>query len=337
MSAYTPAPLCEAKSDRLAVIAIGRNEGERLVSALRSALASCPHVYYVDSGSTDGSVAACRAMGGIAIALDLSKPFTAARARNTGFAAVQSALPDVAYVQFIDGDCELDRDWIATARTFLDAHPDVAVVFGRRRERYPEASIYNRLCDISWQSPPGDVAYFGGDALVRVSALRDANGYRDDLIAGEEPELAVRLRALHWKVHCLDAPMTLHDADMTRFDQWWRRTLRTGYAYAQGAYLHGRGPSRHWVRETIRALAWGLAVPVVTLVLCLVFGAVGLFPLLLYALQGLRVWQRERDRMPSAGLYVTFTVLGKIPEALGVMSFAFDRLNGKRRGIIEYK
>lgn len=337
MDAHNLAAPHEAVSDRMAVVAIGRNEGERLLVALRSALASCPHVYYVDSGSTDGSVAACRALGGTAISLDMSKPFTAARARNTGFAAASSAHPDVDYVQFIDGDCELDRDWMATARAFLAAHPDVAVVFGRRRERHPEASIYNQLCDISWQSPPGDVAYFGGDALIRVRALRQAEGYRDDLIAGEEPELAVRLRALGWKVHCLDAPMTLHDVNMMRFGQWWRRTLRTGYAYAQGAYLHGLGPSRHWMRETMRALVWGLVMPMATLVLTVAFGPVGLLPLLFYVLQGLRVWWRERHRMPSARLYAAFTVIGKIPNALGVMSFALDLLHGKRRGIIEYK
>ena len=32
----------------------------------------------------------------------------------------------------------------------------VAVVCGRRRERLPEASVYNRLCDLEWDGPPGE-------------------------------------------------------------------------------------------------------------------------------------------------------------------------------------
>lgn len=332
-----PTAEAETSAPRLAVIAIGRNEGTRLIAALRSALASRSPVYYVDSGSTDGSMAACRDLGCTAIALDMSKPFTAARARNAGLEVALTAIPALEYVQFIDGDCELDANWISTARSFLDAHPDVAAVFGRRRERRPEASVYNRLCDISWQSPPGDVAYFGGDVLIRVRALRAVGGYRNDLIAGEEPELAVRLRAANWKIHCLDAPMTLHDAAMTHFGQWWRRTVRTGYAYAQGAYLHGMGPSRHWVKEAVRALVWGVAVPLATIALWSAFGRAGLLALLVYPLQIARVWNSQRRQIPDALAYAAFNVLGKVPEALGVMTFAKDLVTAKRRGLIEYK
>lgn len=210
-------------------------------------------------------------------------------------------------------------------------------MFGRRRERRPEASVYNRLCDISWQSPPGDVAYFGGDVLIRVRPLRAVGGYRNDLIAGEEPELAVRLRAANWKIHCLDAPMTLHDAAITRFGQWWRRTVRTGYAYAQGAYLHGMGPSRHWVKETVRALVWGVAGPLATIALWAAFGRAGSLALLVYPLQILRVWNSQRRQMPDALAYAAFNVLGKVPEAVGVLTFAKDLVTAKRRGLIEYK
>ena len=39
----------------VAIVAIGRNEGERLKSCLRAAMAGARTVVYVDSGSTDGS------------------------------------------------------------------------------------------------------------------------------------------------------------------------------------------------------------------------------------------------------------------------------------------
>jgi hypothetical protein len=84
-----------------------------------------------------------------------------------------------------------------------------------------------------------------------------AGGYRDSLIAGEEPELCLRLIRAGGEVWRIPAEMTLHDAAIHRFGQWWRRTRRAGHAFAEGAHLHGAGPERHWVAETRRALALG--------------------------------------------------------------------------------
>ena len=41
---------------------------------------------------------------------------------------------------------------------------------------------------------PGPGTPLGGDVVMRTAALAAAGGYRDSLIAGEEPELALRLR-----------------------------------------------------------------------------------------------------------------------------------------------
>ena len=250
----------------IAIIVIGRNEGARLLACLASMPKDVAGLVYVDSGSTDGSVAAARAAGARVVELDPARPFTAARARNEGVAALTAAgiAPD--YLQFVDGDCTLDPDWLATAVTFLDAHPEAAVACGRRRERHPEASVYNRLCDREWNTPVGQALACGGDALMRRAAFVAVGGFRDDLIAGEEPELCVRLRAAGWQIWRIDAEMTLHDAAMTRFGQWWNRTRRGGFASAQGMALHGAPPERHGVTRTRRALVWGLALPAAALV-----------------------------------------------------------------------
>src|SRR5690606_32438080 len=108
------------------------------------------------------------------VPLDLSIPFTAARARNEGFARLKQLQPDVAFVQFIDGDCELIDGWTGAALELLAERPDVAVVCGRRRERHPEQSIYNRIIDDEWDTHPGEVASCGGDAMMRVAALEAA-------------------------------------------------------------------------------------------------------------------------------------------------------------------
>ena len=249
----------------IGAVVIGRNEGDRLVRCLASLAGATGHVVYVDSGSTDGSVAAAQAAGAEVVTLDPDRPFTAARARNAGFARLmdRAAAPD--FVQFVDGDCEIRDGWIETAAAFLQGTPEAAVACGRRRERFPEASVYNRLIDTEWDTPVGPARACGGDALMRTEALRAVGGFDPRLIAGEEPELCVRLRRAGWTVWRLDAEMTWHDAAITRLGQWWKRTRRAGHAYAEGAALHGGPPERHGVTETRRAVLWGAALPAAAL------------------------------------------------------------------------
>ncbi|WP_286918441.1 glycosyltransferase family 2 protein [Pseudomonas sp. UBA6753] len=319
------------------VVVIGRNEGQRLERCLRSLLKGTDKVMYVDSGSTDGSLHLARRLGVEVLALDLGTPFTAARARNEGFFALQRRLPSMQLVQFVDGDCEVDSGWLPAAQAFLDDHPDVAVVCGRRRERFPQRSVYNLLCDLEWDTPIGEAKACGGDALMRVDAFAAVGGFRPELIAGEEPELCVRLRAKGWKVWRLDAEMTLHDAAITRFSQWWRRSLRAGHAYAEGAYLHGQLPERHWLRESRRAWLWGLGIPAVTVLACLLLGGWSLLLLLVYPLQAVRLARRGGKSVRENWLQAVFLVLGKFPEMLGQLKFLRHRIAAGKSTLIEYK
>lgn len=332
MSDSAPDPIPDPS---LAAVLIGRNEGARLIRCLASVRALAGRIIYVDSGSTDGSVAAARAAGAEVVELDRRLPFTAARARNAGLAALrQGTLPD--WVQFVDGDCEVQPGWIATARRFLETHPQAAIACGRRRERFPQVSVYNRLCDAEWDTPVGEAFACGGDALIRRAALDQIGGYDPSLIAGEEPELCVRLRSLGWQIWRLDAEMTLHDVNMTRFSQWWTRTRRGGHAAAQGMAMHGRGPERLGVAMVRRALIWGLALPVLTLGMAAVLGPLALCLLLVYPAQILRL-ARRYGGTKGAWEQAIFLSLGKFAESAGVMEYWARRLTGRQAGIIEYK
>lgn len=323
------------------VVAIGRNEGARLVACLRSAVEQASAVVYVDSGSTDGSCAAARDLGAEVVELDLAIPFTAARARNVGFRRLMELYPAVEFVQFVDGDCELRTEWLPRATAELQANDELAVVCGRRRERFPEASVYNRLCDLEWDTPVGEAKACGGDALMRVAALAEVGGFDDALIAGEEPELCVRLRRRGWRIRRLDVEMTWHDAAMTRFAQWRRRSMRAGHAFAEGAALHGAPPERHWVREARSNWTWGLAVPLAAAAAAPFTGGLSLLvAAALYLLLAYRVWRHARRRgrnVRDAATYACFTTLGKFPQAFGQWHFAWNRRRGKRSGLIEYK
>ncbi|UWQ92254.1 glycosyltransferase [Rhodobacteraceae bacterium M382] len=311
---------------RIDAVVIGRNEGDRLLACLRSLTGQVREIVYVDSGSTDGSVEHARDLGATVVELDLTRPFTAARARNAGIAQ----LPPGDFVQLVDGDCTVDPGWVATAATVLSDQPKVAVVCGRRREQAPQDSVYNRLCDREWDTPVGETLACGGDAMMRREALRQVGGYRDDLIAGEEPELCVRLRQEGWTIQRINAEMTRHDARILRFSQWWQRSRRAGFAFAEGAALHGAPPERHWVRETQRALVWGVALPVAAVVSA-VLHPMGWALLLLYPTQVLRLSRR-------LGLETAFfTVVAKFPEAQGALEFLWHKRRASKRGLIEYK
>jgi len=313
-------------------VVIGRNEGERLHQCLASLVPFLSAIVYVDSGSSDGSVAHALGLGVEVVELDMSTPFTAARARNEGFAQLMARHPDLTHVQFVDGDCEVVDRWLDTAWRFLRDHPACAVACGRRRERFPGRSVYNRLCDHEWDTPVGEAESCGGDAMMRTDAFKAVGGYRGDVIAGEEPELCLRLRLAGWQVWRLPAEMTLHDAAILRFGQWWTRSVRSGHAYAEGAWMHGLGPQRHWVKENIRALVWTLGPPALVVALLSVFGPWALAVLGVYPLQVMRL-RLKTGSWASAW----FSVLSRFAEMTGIVRFYLGRWRGGARRIIEYK
>jgi len=322
------------------IVVIGRNEGRRLEACLKSLDGHAGAIVYVDSGSTDGSVELAGSLGVNVVELDLSIPFTAGRARNVGFDTLCSQHADVECVQFIDGDCILADGWLFRGAQFLQANPSYAVVAGGVRESNRLGSIYNRLLDMEWNVPAGDSAACGGIALMRRVAIEQVGGFNPKVIAGEEPELCVRLRQNGWKVMRLDDEMTLHDADMHCFGQWWRRTKRGGFAYALGASMHGRPPERHWVRETRSALVWGLAIPALILILAVLSRGWGLLLFSIYPLQVARIARGRRrhgDSQSDAWLYGLFCVLAKFAEAAGILKFYRQRLFGQQARIMEYK
>ena len=321
----------------IGIVIIGRNEGDRLVRCIKSVITHSSQLVYVDSDSTDDSVNMARSLGVDVVPLDMTIPFTAARARNEGFERMRKRYPNIGFVQFVDGDCEIVAGWLDSALNFLKEHQEIAVVCGRRRERFPEQTVYNMLCDIEWDTPVGEAKACGGDALMRVSAFENVRGYRSNLIAGEEPELCVRLRAAGWKIWRLGNEMTLHDAGITRFGQWWNRARRAGYAFAEGAHMHGSLPERHGVRQSRSAWIWGMWVPIVTVGLTFWTGLWGLAMLLVYPIQIIRLFLLGTRTVHENLWRAIFLVLGKFPEAMGQLNFLYNKLAGKTAHLIEYK
>jgi GT2 family glycosyltransferase len=319
----------------IGVVVIGRNEGNRLKNCLSSLIQEIDTIVYVDSGSTDGSVELAQSLGVHVLELDLSTPFTAARARNAGFDYLLQRNPDIEFVQFVDGDCKLVEGWLTNACTQMQAQPDVVVVFGLLQELFPEVSIYNRLANIEWYVPAGEAKFCGGIAMMRVTAFRQVSGFKPDLIGGEEPELCVRLRQAGGKILRLDSQMGWHDSRMTSFGQWWKRSIRNGYAYAEGTWLHGSSPQRHWVQESRRIWLWGLFLPLVAIAsLIPTRGLSTVLLLTAYLYLFLRVYWITRFKgfgKKDSILYGFFCVIDKYPQLQGQIKFHLSRLQKLRQ------
>ena len=317
------------------VVIIGRNEGSRLVNCLDSLAEFTPQVVYVDSASTDNSIAEAKNRGAHVVSLDMTKAFTAARARNAGFDAITSLFPDIKYVQFVDGDCEVLSGWIHQALIFLENNQQVAVVNGVLNERFPNQSIYNFLCDAEWKLSKGEIKYCGGNALMRADVFKAMGGFLPNLIAGEEPELCVRLRKCGWKIWHLEEQMMLHDANITSFFQWWKRTIRAGYAYAEGSSMHGAHPERHWVAESRRAWLWGFTIPVMIVVVCFFSWKLSMLMTLVYPLQIARLAMKNKSHKNWQQAF--FLVLGKFAEMIGQLKFFKQKYLKEEISLIEYK
>jgi glycosyltransferase involved in cell wall biosynthesis len=336
-------------SSHIGAVVIGRNEGLRLQRCLKSLRAVIDHVVYVDSGSTDNSLAIAAECGVESVSLDISTTFSAGRARNVGFARLMAMYPDLAVVQFVDGDCELEPNWIDVGFRALTERIDLAVVCGRRRERSPEDSLFNRLIDFEWETPIGESSASGGDFLIRTKCFQTVGGFNTQVVAGEEPELGFRLRQHGWKILRTDHEMTLHDAALTRFSSWWRRERRGGYG---GLDVHFRTASdshSYFAKHVRSTWFWSLGWLCI-LSLMLVIGGIAndaagiiigaMLWLLATMIQVTRITSRYRRSQISAidsFRMASLTLLSKWPQMLGQIAWFRDRWSGRHPQLIEYK
>ena len=315
----------------LGAVAIGRNEGDRLKACLRSLVPLCERVVYVDSGSRDDSVAFARSLGVTVVELDTITPFTAARARNAGFEALLAA-GDLDLVQFVDGDCKVQPEWLQAGTEAMAADPELGLVTGWRSEIHPQASVYNQMCEVEWHRPAGAIETSGGDMMVRVAAFQQVGGFDPLLIAGEDPEFSLRLGKAGWRLERLPVSMTLHDANMTAFGQWWKRTVRTGHCFAQIGQMH----PPHFRREILRVWAYGLILPLLALIGLFTSGWLLLLVLAVYELSYFKTLRGLKGQ-PMAARQAALLTLAKIPNLLGMLSYYRHRRSGEAMQLIEYK
>lgn len=222
----------------------------------------------------------------------------------------------------------------------MEENKSLAVVCGRRKEQFPDLSVYNRLIDLEWDTPIGKTTFCGGDALMKVKAIKEVNGYNSSLICGEEPEMCIRLRRKGWEIERIDANMTLHDAAIYKFSQWWQRSVRGGWAVAQGFDMYGKSSEKYMVKQHLSGWLWAAIIPLLSFGLAwftngfsllLLFG----YPFLIYKIYLYRL--SIGNEFSDSFLYAFWCVFSKFPQLIGQNKYWIQRFLGFQGGIIEYK
>lgn len=321
-------------NETLAIVVIGRNERVRLGRALSAALEAKPAcVIYVDSGSTDDSVQVARSMSGVLVeVLDNSLPHTAARGRNRGYEIARERVPGLSHVQFVDGDCVLSDGYIEAALAYFAEHSDVAIVVGALREEYRDKNVFHRLADMEWERTVGEVRATGGIFMIRADVFEAAGGFDGSVAAGEEFELAVRVRALGHRIMRIDHEMARHDINMQGFGEWWQRAVRSGHSLAEGMYIQAKKGKKAHYKLLGSSVTYGAILPSTATLLFLPTLGLSLSLLAPHA----RLWLKVREHRLSVGdskddaaVYATSVVLGKFAEAQGIGRFVKRWLKGE--------
>ena len=326
----------------IGLVVIGRNEGQRLLLSLQSMQSSrCP-IVYVDSGSSDNSVEIARPLVSCLHQLDPQTPFSAARARNEGFEQLMALFPTLQFIQFVDGDCVICEGWLAAAAAAMQQDNKRAAIVGHLQELNPELSVYNRMCAMEWRSPAGDLTNFGalgGISMIRADVFKQLGGFKANVIAGEDSEFGVRLSLAGYKVTKIDHLMAIHDANMTTFQQWWKRAVRGGHAIGQRSDLNGNTVAQDCVKERKSTLVWGVFLPILALFLLIFAGPWSLLILFAYVFLAAKVYfyrRKQGENSRDALTYAQYMPFVKMANGLGLLKFYVNKTKHSYE-IIEYK
>ena len=285
------------KTPQLSIVVIAFNEAAHLAACLQSVRQiDLPdeqfEVIFVDGGSTDTSMAIAQAANPDHI-LGSDSPRRAALNRNAGLHKAQGE-----YIQFVDGDMELDPLWPEAAIAYLKAHPWAAALSGTLQER--NNSTFYQALQLDWENPEGPVLYCGGAALFHRETLLKAGGFPEDVNYGEEPLLCWYLRNEHDKeIHHIHARMAHHDLAYTGLLDYLKRNIRVGETYMEIAKRLEGTQDPLWANEIATTVVWTIALLGLLLGICSFAPILQVFCLLIVAgILARKTLQRMRQGIP---------------------------------------
>ncbi len=320
------------------VIVVGVDKNISPEAAIRS-VGDGRAIVFASLGASKEANAIARKSGAIVVDESERALNTGGRARNAAYRQLKRVAPHIKYVQFLDTDCVLDPDWIATAERFMARRPEVAVVGGQVKSTTGLPIEYPTIADRKRHEDEGEIqTVLGGSALMRTDKFEAVGGFRGDLQTTETIDLCIRLRRRGAHIWRLEEAMRLSNPTLTTPEGWWAKAVKRGYENAYGALLHGAPPERLGVMDVARAVFWGGLFPLAIIVAAALGGVGALFlsPLTpwqvisglivgcgvaVYVVKILAAVIRRGFFKPSSWARGYCAVIGRFAEFLGVLRF----------------
>jgi len=263
----------------LSIVIIARNEAANIARAIESALRASEHlldtgILLVDSASTDETVEIAKRYPINIVRLDPSWFLSVAAGRHIGTYCSRGEL-----ILHMDGDMDLDPDWVDRSVSYMVEHPQVAAVGGYWR------NIYMRDGQVvgeqnQCRDPQGrvlGVQYVGGASLYRRSAIEEVGGYQPFIRGEEDVDLCMRLRHAGYQVVRLPYLMSRHycipPLSLAGQLRRMRLSLWLGFGQVPRYYL-GTGLFWKYLKERGSYVVFllGMLISVITLLLTLFSG-----------------------------------------------------------------
>ncbi len=230
-----------SKMNLLDIVIIGKNEEKVLQKTFTSVIKACtifekefknkPNVIYIDSNSTDSSILIAK-RNSIKYKV-ITGETTPAIGRIEGVTETNSK-----YIFFLDGDTEVDENWLVEGVQFLEQNEKVAGVGGRLT-----FNIYNSTSKLMWSndnywntSSSVENIYdgVGGTFLYSRKAYLKSGGFSTRYVNTEEFDLMLKIIARGYEVKRLNIPMAIHNDFKTKKESFIKRYLLTKNNFISG-------------------------------------------------------------------------------------------------------
>jgi GT2 family glycosyltransferase len=165
------------------------------------------------------------------------------------------------FVYLLDGDMELQRDFLMQALELIEKEISVGAVAGVLQDSQM-SNWFDRHRDKTKPSGvPGDLEWLAGGGLYRRAAVMDAGGYAGNrnLKAYEEAELGLRLRSHGWRMLRLPVVSVIHTGHAESTFSIVLRQWRSGRLNSAGVLLKSAF-GKTWFFRVVRMFIHPLAV-----------------------------------------------------------------------------
>jgi glycosyltransferase involved in cell wall biosynthesis len=210
----------------LGVVIISRNEALHIARCIESVLAAThamgtSDTVLVDSCSRDQTVQIARRYPIRVIELAPGVVCCPALGRHVGIRLTRGE-----FVLCVDGDTEIDTEWVQRALAVLVARPTLGGVAGREDQLYYVDGIQvgGKRDYFGNGDSETTVDEFGGNAIYRRAALDAVGSFNPYIRSFEEAELGARLRRMGWQLVRIPVAMATHHTQKPdTASEYWRR------------------------------------------------------------------------------------------------------------------